>query len=530
MTPLATETSAASTAPLTVEDVVKLDEVQVGSPTVVAGSERLQAPVRWVHIAEVADIAKLLRGGELLLTTGIALPEPGSGLAAYVEDLATIGVSGLMIELVRRWRVVPPELVRAAERTGLPVIALEREAPFVAITEAVHAEILARQVSELRVAEEVRRSFQSLATGAPAGDVVRVMSELAQCPVVFENLAHRPLAVARHTLPLEDLLADWETRSRCSDTDEPGWIGQAVQAKGQPCGRVILLADGPENPVHRAVLDFGQEALAVAWLVADTPSSLEEAAQRAIVEDLVHGRCRSISEFYARAKALGSTLSHHPLGVISIRSDPPHCQESLVARELERTRANGVGGQVREDQVLAVVALPEQATDASRWLSAIASGILAGYEGDPSTISIGAARVPDGGGLDGLVHSIADADEAARSMLGSGVRRMVTVDDIELRALLRLLADDARLQRFVARQLHPLWEYDQQHRSRLIDILTVYLECGGNKSTAAARSHLSRAAFYHSLERLTSILQRDLETPAVRTALHVAILASATHS
>ena len=57
-------------------------------------------------------------------------------------------------------------------------------------------------------------------------------------------------------------------------------------------------------------------------------------------------------------------------------------------------------------------------------------------------------------------------------------------------------------------------------------MLAAFLDCSGNKSAAAARAHLSRAAFYHSLERLSALLGRDLEVPEVRVALHVALLAS----
>jgi purine catabolism regulator len=51
---------------------------------VVAGADRLGTPVRWVHAIELADVAHLLRGGELVLTTGIALPVRRPAAGAYV--------------------------------------------------------------------------------------------------------------------------------------------------------------------------------------------------------------------------------------------------------------------------------------------------------------------------------------------------------------------------------------------------------------------------------------------------------------
>ncbi len=102
----------------TVADVLALPVIRQGLATVVAGADGLERRVRWVHIAEIADIATLLRGGELVLTTGIALPDDPAALANYVAELAAAGVVGVVVELVRHWhRELPPALVAAAERT-----------------------------------------------------------------------------------------------------------------------------------------------------------------------------------------------------------------------------------------------------------------------------------------------------------------------------------------------------------------------------------------------------------------------------
>ncbi len=510
---------------LTVADVLQIEEMQAAHPRVVAGRIHLHRAVRWVHVAEVPDVAKLLRGGELILTTGIALPDDVHLLAKYVRDLAEVGVSGLGIELVRRYREMPRELISAAERWGMPLIALEREVPFVAITEAVHAQILNRQLVQLRAEEQVHHAFRALAPGASPSDVVRKMSEIAHCPVVFESLAHRPLAVEARTVPLEDLLAGWEAKSRLHDRDHPGWITAVVEPSGQPCGRVVLLVDGTPGVLQRAVLDTGAAMLAIGWLLAGTPASLEHAAQRDLVDDLVNGRCRSINEVYVRARSLGLSLRPHRLAAVAVRSAPPFCHEHTVVQAIERTRTVGIVGQLRDDLVYALVAIPSDETHAER-ARAIATELRHGYPGPPECLAVGAAYLEDDAELVDLVRGMADAGEAALSILGSGDERVAAVDTIELRGLLRLLGDDVRVHRFVEGQLRPVWEHDARHGTRLLDVLAAFLDCSGNKSAAAARAHLSRAAFYHSLERLSALLGRDLEVPEVRVALHVALLAS----
>ncbi|MGH3168474.1 MAG: PucR family transcriptional regulator [Trebonia sp.] len=139
--------------PLTLRDVLALDIVRAGQPVVAAALDRLDTPVRWVHAAEVSDVGRLLRGGELVLSTGIALPSSASGLADYVAGLAGAGVAGLAIELGQRYEsALPGPLVTAAEARGVPLIVLEREVRFVEITEALHRRIIDAQLAELQAA------------------------------------------------------------------------------------------------------------------------------------------------------------------------------------------------------------------------------------------------------------------------------------------------------------------------------------------------------------------------------------------
>src|SRR5688500_12230179 len=73
--------------------------------------------VDWVHGTELADPAPFLEGGELLLTTGFN--DLGE---AYVERLVRAGVVGLGFGTGLSHDVVPPALVRAAERAGLGLV------------------------------------------------------------------------------------------------------------------------------------------------------------------------------------------------------------------------------------------------------------------------------------------------------------------------------------------------------------------------------------------------------------------------
>ena len=204
----------------TVAEVLALDPVRSGAPRVLAGADRLDAPVRWVHVIELAQAAHLLRGGELVLSTGIALPDDTAGLQRYVAELAAVGVSALAVELGSRYsRTLPSALVSAAAEHRLPLIVLERETQFIEITEAVHARIIDAQLSELRSAERLHQVFTDLAvSGASADEVVAQTASLAGCPVILESLAHHVLACAPGTQDAAALLAGFAGRSRAVQT------------------------------------------------------------------------------------------------------------------------------------------------------------------------------------------------------------------------------------------------------------------------------------------------------------------------
>src|SRR6202035_888319 len=257
----------------TVGDLLGLDVIRRGSPQVVAGSGGLGARVRWVHVLELADAAHLLQGGELVLTTGGALPAEPSLLARYAADLAGAGVSALAVELGRRYvGSLPAALVHAAADSGLTLIAFEREVPFVEITEAVHARIIDAQLEELRTSERLHEVFTELSVaGASPDEVVRQAAILAGRPVILADLSHRVLACEPGSADPARLLASFARRSRALSgssgrtayDEASGWLFTPVGARGEDWGRVILVCDGPPGGTDTVLIERAATTLAL---------------------------------------------------------------------------------------------------------------------------------------------------------------------------------------------------------------------------------------------------------------------------
>lgn len=107
-------------AGITVRRALELPGLRSGLPEILAGADRLGRTVRWVHAGEVPNIASLLKGGELLLTTGYGLGTRPAEQRAFVRTLAERGIAALVIELGPRFTRLPAALVETARTTGLP--------------------------------------------------------------------------------------------------------------------------------------------------------------------------------------------------------------------------------------------------------------------------------------------------------------------------------------------------------------------------------------------------------------------------
>ena len=346
----------------TVAEILALDPLRRGAPKVVAAADRLDAPVRWVHVIELAEAAHLLRGGELVLSTGIALPDDPTGLARYVADLASVGVSALAVELGSRYaRSLPAALVSAASGHRLPLIVLQRETQFIEITEAVHARIIDAQLEELRASEHLHQVFTDLAvSGAPAGEVVRQAAALSGCPLILENVAHQVLACEPAGHDTARLLAGFAARSRVVTPagrtgydPASGWLVTVVGARGEDWGRLIMVRGGPAEPRDVALVERAATTLALGRLLDHERESLERQAHRTILGAFLGHGYAEPAEAEARARALGVPVAGRALLAVVVRLS--HGDTGLEAHARALRTADVMAAACRSAQVPALV-------------------------------------------------------------------------------------------------------------------------------------------------------------------------------
>jgi purine catabolism regulator len=107
----------------------------------ISGAESAQAHVRWVHSTELADPTPWLKGGELLLTTGIQLNGPRFQ-RELVDRLADHDIAGLGFGTGFAHKRLPAALVARARERAFPLFEVPYELPFIAITERAFTRLL----------------------------------------------------------------------------------------------------------------------------------------------------------------------------------------------------------------------------------------------------------------------------------------------------------------------------------------------------------------------------------------------------
>ncbi len=529
-------------AGITVQRALELPGLRSGLPEVLAGADRLGRTVRWVHAGEVPHIASLLKGGELLLTTGYGLGTRPAEQRAFVRTLAERGIAALVVELGPRFTRLPAALVDTARSAGLPLVQLHRDVPFVTVTEEIHTEIVNGHYALLQQAEEVhRRCTQALLGGGGVPQVLGILADFGGNPVFLETADGQLLYAAGAGPQGADPLQVWEGL-RGRQKDEPPLAGSVlvdVPGGGPGSGGVrarlaLLPVRASLAPVHRMAAERAAGILAVVLMQARQEEELAARGRGDFLTDLAEGRVTA-EDAPAQARVLGFRPGDGPLLPVVMRLGDALSQGggwAVLARAVSEELASvGVpallGVRPVEGRLLVLLGLrsePERATVADRVAAALRVGVeRAGMlrpGGQPPVVVVGVA-----GGWTAAASGLRHAAETATAAQGLPDRPWYDARRLDIDLLVWRLRGHPDLAAFVDRALGPLLEHDRRSRPPLLPTLSTYLAHAGRKAETARELHLNRQTLYNRLARIGELLGTDLDDPQTVLALSLALRA-----
>ncbi|MFE9451064.1 PucR family transcriptional regulator [Streptomyces sp. NPDC006739] len=540
--------------------------------TVRAGEDRLDVPVRWAHVSELADPVPYMEGGELLLITALKLDaEDPEAMRRYVRRLSGAGVVGLGFAVGVNYEEIPKALVEAAEREGLPLLEVPRRTPFLAISKAVSAAIAADQYRAVTAGFAAQRELtkQALSAG-PEGLLAALAAQVDGWAALYDAsgavVATAPEWAGRRAARLVPDVERLRERPAPASSVVGGPDNEdRVELHTLGTGRRprAALAVGTAAPLGTAERYAVHSAIALLTLTTERSRSLQAAEQRigaAVLRMLLAGQ-----PDHARAVAgdLYGGLLDAPFRMILAESAPGSAATRMHADAHARVPAGkpapaagpgaagpgaaGAGGDPLGGLTETVESAAARAGEAvlvvpegERLVVLAADGGAAAAACAEYAAALEAARavpeetaVPEDELVVGLsapagpIAAAAAYKQAEQALSVARRRGRVCVEHEQLASgsVLPLLADDA-VKAFADSLLRALYEHDATGRGDLVASLRAWLSRHGQWDAAAADLGVHRHTLRYRMRRVEEILGRSLDDPDVRMELWLALKAT----
>ncbi len=507
----------------TLRELLRLPALQ--GAEVLAGRQGLDEPVRWVHVGEIPDIARYLRGQELVLSTGVGLHQPQER-RRYLERLAECGVAGVCIELGRYLRRIPDDMLKLADRLELPLIAFAQPVRFVDITRDVHAVILQGEKQILRSLQQLAEDLRHL-LGSPQAeaDILALLSRWLGDAALFLPIGAEPIRSGPperlgvlEARAAELLRSPQAVSAMPAETALFDGIAIASRLVLQQDGRSGLLAAScrPGEDIAAAMaLELAAAALAqVPRTRGQGP--LPPPDDDILLARLLKGEWATLPETsLERIGSSGRPPVRAMLFLLRLEGIPTLRLRPALGGAVQQRGMHGLAGRRGEDLALLVLDPPTRAD-----LRQLSADI--GRLGDTSRVFLGASGLVP---WTDLPRALAEAHLALTAAIWSGGTTSPFYEELGALRMLGSLRADFDLRTCVEEEMGPLLAHDRRHGTELLRTLDILLRMD-HKDAAAHELGIRRQTLYHRIDRIASLLGEDFLRPDRRFRLNLAMVAS----
>ena len=504
---------------VTVQDILGVQELSL---RLLAGEGHTEGSVRWVHASELEDPTPWLKGGELILTTGMGVGATPANRRAYVKRLATAGAAGLGFGLGFGHERTPRAIVNASEAAGLPLFEVPYPVPFIAITEAVFTRIVAEQYETLQRAVDAEHGLtRAVMEGKGIDGVAASLAAVTHGWVLLLDLHGIPLAatgraassrVGRIWEELRDSRPDSTSFSiTLVDRGHHVWV-QPVGAHGRV--EAFLAVGKPEQPsaFDRITAGYALSMFAIELATSRAVADAQRRLRGDFFDQLAAGEVSGAE--IARGLARFGFERDAEVMVMAFEGADPEALTSMLTDDRSRTDGGFLVSGTETGASLLVPAGPDPN------LPEMVAGLSQRLSGD---VRVGAGSSVSTGDVS---RSLREAHYALQVCRLEGWAQAGFADLGTYRLLLSMTDPDA-LRAFADAMLAPLDAYDRDNNGELLRSLQAFLQHNARWEAAAAELYVHRHTLRYRMRKVEELSGRDLGSSFDRMEFWLALRARA---
>lgn len=513
-----------------VSDIVKRKHFE--KAMILAGHEGINRMVKWVHIVEATSIRNLLKGHELILSTGIAWKEDKELFISLVEELIQQNAAGLCIEIDTYISEIPQEVIALANEHQFPIILFPEEVPFVEITQDIHTDIINQQYQKISNLENYsQRLNKRLLSVETYEDILQFIFSALDMQIVFFPKNQQPVFVPENS-PEENQIILQEIEAAKQEPNS--YIASApIFLFGQEFAELSVYSkEIPISEYNLLILDRTATALAQhllrdlyveekkrveefewlqGWLEGDYSAAeiqnylwdnrnkLRTNDGVVLITKLVHTKEKPLSDITYFKLLIRSVFEQNGFSVFSVEK-----RNEIILILLNHRGSKNLKNRIKKaiESILGSEFIKKQTS--AQFL------IAAGKVVEPLTE---------------IHRSYQTAKETLRIQQKMTNRQTFQFyEDLHLYRLISQMSSQTDLQELLSEYLQPVIQYDLQYNAKLFETLKVYLECNGSKQETANRLFIVRQTLYHRLQKLENLLGADFMEHEKRVAIEFMLL------
>ncbi|MEK4627300.1 MAG: PucR family transcriptional regulator ligand-binding domain-containing protein [Solibacillus sp.] len=499
---------------LTVQEV--LNRKHFESAKVVAGNAGLSHVIKWIHIMEVTDVKQLIKGNELILTTGVVLKDNEQGFLQFVKQLSNLEVAGLCVELGMYIEVIPERVINLANQLDFPIIVFEEIVPFVEITQDLHTGIIHQQYDVLKQLEDYSQKINKHVL--KVNDKVKIlqyMQKYLNVNVFFEINKGTSLSIPDKKIE--------NSKDYIKGLNSKYWVSNELNLFDQVYGTIYIYSEKKEITdldsliLDRTVVTLSQFVLRDLYIEEKL-----ESENRKFFEKWLDGQ-NSNEEMLFFIEEIDCNLKHNGWMVMIHQLKRRNIKKDLTNYKINLRQSLQKEGFytfiVEQSQCLIFILsdLGQESTYKERMKRAM-NEIINQYRLD-TLIAVGK-----------YVYHYNELKESFQTAQDSLQIRMKNMnlsyfyDELTLYHMVKVLQTNTILMQMAKEKIEKLSFYDQKHNSNLIQTLNMYLQCNGLKKETAEKLFIVRQTLYHRLEKIEQIIGSDFMEYENRLCLEIMLL------